>query len=693
MLGPVPEDRLKLVGTTLEGKYRIDAVVAEGGFALLYRATHLVWERPVAVKAFYALADLPESSRENLVKEFVREGALLAELSERSAAIVQARDVGTLTTARGERVPYMILEWLDGATLESVLRSERRNDLPLRDAAETVALLDPIAEALALAHRKGIAHRDVKPPNIFVLGDARANATLKLLDFGIAKVVQDAQKMGGSFTKTSGNVTSFTPAYGAPEQFSRTHGATGPWTDVFALALVAVEVMTGKEPLGGDNFVQLGFASSDREHRPTPRALGANVSDAVEAVFAKALAVVPEQRHATAGEFWDDLRAALAMAPMRTIDTAPRPAGSTPHATASAFAATAVAPAPGTAPATTPGTLEPTMASREPPSSRAVSVVLAVLLLGGAGAGAYFFFHQPRGHRREGENHAARRASSSAERTRSERCPKGAVFVAGGDFFMGRNDGGEAEKPAHPVKLTPYCIDEFEVTVARYLACSNSGKCLRASTTNETTALMGATQHAAYDPVCNANEPKHVRHPINCVDWDQAERFCREAGGRLPTEAEWELAARGHDGRAYPWGDDPPGPMTGNSCGTECLAWAKKHGVLADFPHAMYEADDNWPTTAPVGSFPAGKSSFGVQDMVGNVAEWTSDWYAPYTKDVATTVVDPKGPPSGEGRVIRGGAWNAIDPAWANPTLRFHQPQTNRSHGTGFRCVYPIPSP
>jgi len=72
------------------------------------------------------------------------------------------------------------------------------------------------------------------------------------------------------------------------------------------------------------------------------------------------------------------------------------------------------------------------------------------------------------------------------------------------------------------------------------------------------------------------------------------------------------------------------------------------------------------------------------------VSEWTSDFYAPYTKDVHTTVTNPEGPPTGKERVIRGGAWNAVYPDWAKPTLRFHQPQTNRSHGVGFRCVYPV---
>src|SRR5271154_6106418 len=145
-----------------------------------------------------------------------------------------------LATGDGQFVPYMVLEWLEGATLEAVLGQEKASGLPFRTLAQIVALLEPAAEALALAHRKGIAHRDVKPGNLFVIGDPRGDGTVKLLDFGIAKVVSDVQKMAGTFTKTGGQITSFTMAYGAPEQFSRTHGSTGPWTDVFALALVLV---------------------------------------------------------------------------------------------------------------------------------------------------------------------------------------------------------------------------------------------------------------------------------------------------------------------------------------------------------------------------------------------------------------------------------------------------------------------
>src|SRR5260221_2017378 len=120
-----PLDPLSLVGTTVSDKYEIEAVVGEGGFAVVYRATHKVWQRPVAIKVFRTLGDLPPARREQLVKMFIQEGALLAELSERSAAICQARDVGTLRMRDGREMPYMVLEWLEGQSLEQGLDAER----------------------------------------------------------------------------------------------------------------------------------------------------------------------------------------------------------------------------------------------------------------------------------------------------------------------------------------------------------------------------------------------------------------------------------------------------------------------------------------------------------------------------------------------------------------------------------------
>src|SRR3954470_3621664 len=330
-------DPLALVGTTVSEKYEIEGVVGEGGFAVVYRATHKVWNRAVAIKVFRTLGDLPPDRREQLVKSFIQEGALLAELSERSAAICQARDVGMLRTHDGREMPYMVLEWLEGRSLEQVLDYEKHSRIPPRTPAETLHILEPAAIALALAHKKGIAHRDVKPANIFVIGDPRGEYTVKILDFGIAKVVQDIQRQAGAFQQTQGVVSSFTPAYGAPEQFSRTHGATGPWTDVFALALIFTELMTHEPPLRGDDLTQLACCSMAPKRRPTPRAYGFEISDALEAALRRALAVAPDERFRSTGEFWDALRSALAMEPMRAFagtDSNRSSTGSNPGLTA-----------------------------------------------------------------------------------------------------------------------------------------------------------------------------------------------------------------------------------------------------------------------------------------------------------------------------------------------------------------------
>jgi formylglycine-generating enzyme required for sulfatase activity/serine/threonine protein kinase len=729
-------DPLSLVGTTVSEKYEIERVVGEGGFAVVYRATHKVWQRPVAIKVFRTMGDLPPERREQLVKMFIQEGALLAELSERSAAICQARDVGMLRTRDGREMPYMVLEWLEGRSLEQVLDDEKARGVPPRTPAETLTILEPAALALALAHKKGIAHRDVKPANIFVIGEPRGEYTVKLLDFGIAKVVQDLQRQAGSFAQTQGVVSSFTPAYGAPEQFSRSHGSTGPWTDVFALALIFTELMTHEPPLRGDDLTQLAFCSMDPKRRPTPRAYGFEISDALEAALRRALAVAPDERFRSTGEFWDALRSALAMEPMRAF------AGGTDSSRAASSvnpAVTALAPpdsssavarqsgmppaypqdrasAPG-APArlmpnatavleaplhntnrtmpTHPGMMMTTGSPVVPPSSSKAAVLIAVglfsvLALGAMGAGAYVFAVRSKEPVTSSVPTASASASASAAPVIAPpACPPGMATIAGGKFFMGTDDkkDEEAERPAHQVTLSPYCIDLTEVTVGQYKQCSDKGECKRAPRENEWPGIT-AREHKVYDPLCNIRDvDARSEYPINCVDWDLASSFCKAKGGRLPTEAEWEFATRGSDGRKYPWGDEPPTDGSRlNACGKECLAWGKKYNEEVT---AMYPADDGFQTTAPVGSFPKGASPFGLQDVVGNVWEWAGDWYAPYAPGAAS---DPTGTPTGTERVLRGGSWNGGDPAWVRPTYRFKSTPGLRSHGIGFRCAKPLAS-
>jgi serine/threonine protein kinase len=299
-------DPFSLVGTRIGDKYSVESVVEETQFSVVYRATHVVWQRSVAIKALKTASELGPEARARRLASFVREGALLAELSEGGAAVCQARDVASLTTRSRQWVPYMVLEWIDGEPLDALMSRERGVQRSIREAIE---LLDPIAEALAVAHARSIAHCDVKPSNVVVVADPRDGGRRgKLVDFGLARLVGARAADGADAARSSERA--FTPWYAAPEQYDARYGVAGPRTDVYALALIVVELLTGREALRGDDLAVLEAQSCDPRRRPTPRALGAVVADNVERVVACALAVEPAKRFPSAGSFWAALRAA-----------------------------------------------------------------------------------------------------------------------------------------------------------------------------------------------------------------------------------------------------------------------------------------------------------------------------------------------------------------------------------------------
>lgn len=738
-----PLDPLGIVGTTVDGRYRVESVIGEGGFSVVYRAEHLIWKQPVALKCFNALAGVPAQLRDEFLKGFIQEGRLMQELSTRTAAIVQARDVGTLTApTTQEQVPFMVLEWLEGRPLDRILYTERESRMPARSIFDVLAMLESVASALEVAHAKQIAHRDIKPANLFVIGEPRgAGAFVKILDFGIAKVMAEHAHLQTSLAMTGKEITAFTPNYGAPEQFSRAHGATGPWTDVFALALIMVEMLRGGEPaLQGDDYIQLAVASRDPTVRPTPRAFGIAVTDEVESVFRRALAITPRDRYKTAGEFWSELHAAAfpgsplwspvtvggggaaAFASPQTTPGGNR--ASFPQMTASGYSTTGPRQSTGTVvdagPAsrgypnapTTPvfggGATGGAMISSSPPKKSSSTVVvgsLAALVLIGGGAAAFLVLTNkpvdppaPATSDNTAEAAIAEPTQSAVVVPPPFACDAEMALISDAKFFMGSNDDRyPLWKPEHKVTLSPYCIDLNEVTAQKYKECVEKGECKRASTvpdypkSDRTTPEQHEKNKKAFSEFCNFGEEGQIKsgrdnHPVNCVSWEMAERYCKWKGGRLPTEAEWEFAARGSDGRKFPWGDQPGDQTYMNAAGTEYLAWERTNAVQPVTQSNMYEADDGYAGTSPVGSFPKGVTKFGLNDVVGNVWEWTHDYYASYAKD---DQLDPMGSPAGERRAIRGGGFNGAHQLWVNPAFRYHQLETATAHGIGFRCAKP----
>jgi len=199
----------------------------------------------------------------------------------------------------------------------------------------------------------------------------------------------------------------------------------------------------------------------------------------------------------------------------------------------------------------------------------------------------------------------------------------GMVRVDGGRYRMGSMDGDADERPVHEVLLRDYEIDVNEVTMRSYRACVSAGRC-RAPYDDVWWPGMSSSDHDVGSRNCNAGKDDRDDHPVNCIDRKQAAQYCAFVGKRLPTEAEWEHAARGWDGRKYPWGDEEPTASHLNGCGRECTEMFRDWGFEVKETVA---GTDGWRGTSPVGLFPAGASPYGVLDMAGNTWEGTASTY------------------------------------------------------------------
>lgn len=222
------------------------------------------------------------------------------------------------------------------------------------------------------------------------------------------------------------------------------------------------------------------------------------------------------------------------------------------------------------------------------------------------------------------------------------------LYVPGGVFLMGGETNDDDSLPQHVVYLDPFWMDETEVTNAMYNQCVLVGGCLPPSN-------YGSVSQSSY-----YGNTIYDNHPVIYLDWDSAKAYCTWAGRDLPTEAQWEKAARGSDGRLYPWGNESPTCelLNYNRCGV---------GIT------------------PVGSYPDGASPYGLLDMAGNVWEWTADWYdSDYYE--TSPLKNPTGPDSGISKVLRGGDWDN-DKSFVHAAYRNDHVPTGPGFIVGFRCA------
>lgn len=241
------------------------------------------------------------------------------------------------------------------------------------------------------------------------------------------------------------------------------------------------------------------------------------------------------------------------------------------------------------------------------------------------------------------------------ERLAALTVPEGMVHVPAGWFLMGSDpqadrDAGPQEQPQRWIYLDVFEIDRYEVSNVGYIR------------------FVLATG-AEWPPYWKADPfpDKMTLHPVIGVSWDQAETYCRWLGKRLPTEAEWEKAARGNDGRIFPWGNQPAG-------------WGR-----SNIAHPGSKRGFKYPPLANVNRYDRGVSPYGIYQMAGNVSEWVADWFDPEYYQEATHY-NPQGPVVGQEKVFRGGSWNE-DPEVSRSAGRGAHTQDHRSYLIGFRCA------
>jgi formylglycine-generating enzyme required for sulfatase activity len=628
--------------TILKNRYRIIHELGHGGMGAIYQAMDENLSCVVAVKETFATTD-------DQRRAFKREAELLANLNHPTLPKVMDH----FTHDDGQ---FLVMQFVPGHDLAELLQLREQ---PF-SAARVLDWADQILDALTELHSSDppIIHRDIKPSNLKVTPKGR----ILLLDFGLAKGV--AGQMATAEVNThSSSIYGYTAHYAPLEQIRR--AGTDARSDLYSLGATMWTLLTGKVP--PDALSRIA-EKEDGNPDPLPAAgeLNPKVSPSLSSSINRAMALNRSHRHASAAELRKDL-ANIAeaesnsqtfepqvtraesplrppMPPVSTVKSAEsepprisndqqvstiRVATSSPELKVATPTATSFA-----------GGVERQGGQRKRfalLASGAAVLILAIAVISwivwGARKGG------PQSNSSQASNTATNSNLSDSNRPTA---PIGMVYVSGGTFMMGREVGDDAERPPHQVTVAPFFINAYEVTNEEY------EKFVKATNHRPPSLWTDGTFPAA-----------NGRRPVTGVTWDDATEYARWAGGRLPTEEEWEFAARGTDGRLYPWGKD----------------W--RQGAA--------NADGAAQAITDVGAYKS-NSPFGTADMVGNAWEWTASSFKAYPGRGL-----PSTQPTGDLRVIRGGCYES-NKDYATTTYRAGWPARGAPtyDQTGFRLAKDI---
>jgi eukaryotic-like serine/threonine-protein kinase len=327
----IRDDPFDLIGDVLDGQFRIDALAGEGDLSVVYKGHHMGVDAAVAVKCLNLPATLDPALVRPLVEGFKEASRIHYRLARGNLNIAQSIGGGsTLAPRTGAVVPYLVREWFEGESLANELARRREEKKKGRSVDEAISLLDAAFDGVAHAHAQGDVHLSLNPSNLFLSKQGNASS-LKVLDFGVAREMNDPVPGVPRKSETRAGLRVLFPAYAAPEQLDKTIGELGPWTDVYALALLTMEVLSDRVVMSEQETGALVEHVLDEGRRPTPEAHGLKIPRDLAAVLARAVARAPGARHQSAAELWKDVKSAARATSSRSVAVAasqsPRPSG------------------------------------------------------------------------------------------------------------------------------------------------------------------------------------------------------------------------------------------------------------------------------------------------------------------------------------------------------------------------------